>query len=52
MNTLYWIVGACVAGGVLSVALAAVFALAFFVSELAVTESLRLQATFYAAGAR
>lgn len=33
-------------------ALAAVFALAFFVSELAVTESLRMQTTFYAAGAR
>jgi hypothetical protein len=35
-----------------AVVLAAVFALAFFVSELAVTESLRLQTTFYAAGAR
>ena len=33
-------------------ALGAVFALAFFVSQLAVTESLRMQITFYAAGAR
>ena len=33
-------------------ALCAVFALAFFVSELAVTESLRMQITFYAAAAR
>lgn len=33
-------------------ALAAVFALAVFVSALAVTESLRMQTTFYAAGAR
>jgi len=32
--------------------LAAVLAIAFFVSELAVTESLRMQTTFYAAGAR
>ncbi len=32
--------------------LGAVFVLAFFVSELAVTESLRMQTTFYAAGAR
>ncbi len=33
-------------------ALCGVFALAFFVSELAVTESLRMQTTFYAAAAR
>lgn len=33
-------------------ALGAVFALAFFVSALAVTESLRMQTTFYAAGIR
>ena len=33
-------------------ALGAMLALAFFVSELAVTESLRMQTTFYAAGAR
>lgn len=33
-------------------ALCAIFALAFFVSALAVTESLRMQTTFYAAGAR
>jgi len=33
-------------------ALCAVFALAFFVSELAVTESLRMQTTIYAAAAR
>ncbi|MEQ1775317.1 MAG: ABC transporter permease [Burkholderiales bacterium] len=33
-------------------ALGAVFMLAFFVSELAVTESLRMQTTFYAAGVR
>ncbi len=33
-------------------ALGAVFALAFFVSELAVTESLRMQTTVYAAAAR
>ena len=33
-------------------ALGAVLALAFFVSELAVTESLHMQITFYAAGAR
>jgi ABC-type transport system involved in multi-copper enzyme maturation permease subunit len=33
-------------------ALGAVSSLAFFVSELAVIESLRMQATFYAAGAR
>lgn len=32
--------------------LGAVFAAAFFVSELAVTESLRMQTTFYAAGVR
>lgn len=32
--------------------LGTVLALAFFVSELAVTESLRMQTTFYAAGAR
>lgn len=32
--------------------LGAVFVAAFFVSELAVTESLRMQTTFYAAGAR
>jgi hypothetical protein len=32
--------------------LGAVLVLAFFVSELAVTESLRMQTTFYAAGAR
>jgi ABC-type transport system involved in multi-copper enzyme maturation permease subunit len=36
----------------LGFALGAVFTLAFFVSELAVTESLRMQTTFYAAGAR
>jgi ABC-type transport system involved in multi-copper enzyme maturation permease subunit len=35
-----------------AVALGLVFALAFFVSALAVTESLRMQTTFYAAGAR
>ena len=35
-----------------AVALGTVLALAFFVSELAVTESLRMQTTFYAAAAR